>query len=88
MPPSAAGTVIDGLANLPDAGGHYGSFGFVEIKALGVPWQAEEVDQAAALAFLVGDHFFVLDLQHLQRQDAEPVVGEPIDRQVSTAAIR
>ena len=62
VPPTAHGSAVDRLANLPDAGRQHGAFCPVEFEAGRIPGQAEKVDEAPALPFLIRDQGLVPDL--------------------------
>ena len=82
MLPAAHRALVEGLADLPKAGGLYCGLGSVEFEAGWIPWQAEKFNQPPALPLQVSDQLLVLDLQHPQRQGVAPMICNAVPGQV------
>ena len=68
------GALIDGLADLGDAGGANASFGLVKIKASLGPYQLAMGEQSACLIFRVADHHLIIDnMESARWQDRLPM---------------
>src|SRR5207244_11686209 len=87
MPPTPDGAAEDRLPHFPETGREYWSLGAMELKAGGLPVEAEEFDQPPALALRVADHRLVIDRQHRQGQYPPPMLGQPLDLEVPPRAI-
>src|SRR5438045_8903217 len=59
----------------------------VEIEARRFPIQPEKLDQPPALAFKIADQTLVIHLDHVQRQQFQPVCGKPSNVAAPAAAI-
>src|SRR5580700_3506711 len=59
----------------------------MEIQTGGIPWQAEEFDEASALGFEISDEVLVLHFQNPQRQSLPPIVHQPFAGEIFVAAV-
>src|SRR6266850_1551110 len=87
MPPPADRTGVDRLADLPMTDRGDGSLGPVKIEAGGFPVEPEEFDQPAALAFKIADQPLVIDLDHMQRPQCQPMRRQSLDLAAAVTAI-
>src|SRR6516162_1282376 len=87
MPPAPDRAAIDRLSHLPTGGREDRPFGAMELETGRLPVEAEEFDQASALAFGIGDQRLVIDGQHREWQYATPMVGQSLDLEKLFSAI-
>src|SRR5919106_2503822 len=90
-PPAADGGIIERLPNLPEAGGADRPAVLMEAQAPGVPGEAAEIDQAAALPLLIGDQRLVVEIEDRIGQYRAPVVHQahvvPVDQSEMTQIV-
>src|SRR6266481_9091136 len=87
MAPASDRARVDLLANLPHAQRRDRALRAVEVEAGGLPVEAEEIDQPAALPFEIADQRLVIDGQHAERKHALPMRRETRARPRANAAI-
>jgi len=78
-PPTPDRACVEWLAHLPGAGSEDRPFRPIEIETGGLPVEAEELNQAPALALQVRDQLLVVDRHHFKRQDSQPMGRQPVD---------
>src|SRR5437660_3789167 len=86
-PPPADRTGVNRLPDLPMADRCDGSLGPVKIEAGRFPVEPEELDQPPALAFEIADQPLVIDLDHMQRPQRQPMPRQTLDLAAAMAAI-
>src|SRR3982074_3846025 len=73
LAPALNGTLIDLLPHLPEAGGHHGSNGLVEIQAPLIPREPQKIQNPACPLLLIRDQFRVRhDQQRFRREHTSP----------------
>ena len=60
----------------------------MEIETSRFPFEAQKLNQAAALALRLRNQLLVIHDEHFEREHLQPISGEPIDLQRPGGAIR